>query len=406
LPQRYAVIGGLFLLSVITYLDRAAISSVKAPLVAELGLTDQQFGFALSIFALGYALGQVPSGWLADKLGPRVLLAAIVALWSILTAATGAVASFAALIAVRFFFGLAEAGAFPGAARAFYNWLPPSEHGRANGIVFSGSRLGGAIAFPLMAWLLAHGDWRNTFYALTLPGLLWAAGWFLRFRNHPKEPAAQAPQAAERHEGRPLPELIRETPIWRAMLQYFGANFTTFLCLSWMNPYLKERYKLNDGEAAFYSMIPLLIAAGAQWATGAYVDHLYSTGRRDISRSRPASFGFAVSALGAAMIPFAPTPAIAAACFSIATFGAEMTISPSWAFCLDLGGKHAGSVSGTMNMAGNLGSFVSANAFPWLRNLTGDAGAYFALVCVLNAIGIACWNGMKPPANQRVSSRT
>lgn len=389
---RYLVVAGLFVLSLITYVDRAAISSVKEPLASELRLDDQQIGLAFSIFALGYALGQVPSGWLADRLGPRVMLASIVALWSLLTACTGWVTGFASLLAVRFLFGLAEAGAFPGSARAFFNWLPSSEHGRANGIIFSGSRLGAALAFPLMAWLMTLGTWRDTFFLLAIPGLLWAAAWIILFRNHPATPPARS--AGDSGEGTPLAALLRQAPLWRAMLQYFGANFTTFLCLSWMNPYLKQRYALSSADAAFYTMIPLLIAAGAQWATGAMVDRLYRT-QRSISRSRPAMLGFAISAVGALAIPFAPTPALAAACFAVAAFGAEMTISPSWAFCLDIGGRNSGAVSGTMNMAGNLGSFVSANAFPWLARLTGDATAYFVLVAALNGLGVWCWRGMR-----------
>ena len=186
-----------------------------------------------------------------------------------------------------------------------------------------------------------------------------------------------------------------------AMLQYFGANFTTFLCLSWMNPYLKQRYSLTAETAAFYTMLILLVSATAQWATGFLVDSLYGSGRREISRSAPAAIGFAISAVGAAAIPFAPTAAIAAACFSLAAFGVEMTISPSWAFCVDLGGSSSGAVSGTMNMAGNFGSFVSANAFPWMQRVSGDATAYFALVCVLNLVGCWCWRGMKPTMTER-----
>jgi ACS family glucarate transporter-like MFS transporter len=354
-------------------------------------LDDQRIGLAFSIFALGYALGQIPSGYLADRLGPRAMLAAIVALWSLLTAATGWVTGFAQLLAVRFLFGVAEAGAFPGSARAFYNWLPSSEHGRANGIVFCGSRLGAALAFPLMAWLLTLGDWRQTFALLAWPGLLWALAWFVLFRNHP---ATKVESTRRTNEGTPLRTLLRQAPLWRAMLQYFGANFTTFLCLSWMNPYLKQRYQLSSADAAFYTMIPLLIAAGVQWATGTLVDRLYRT-EPQVSRSRPAMLGFALSAVGALLIPLAPTPALAAAAFAVAAFGAEMTISPSWAFCLDIGGRHSGAVSGTMNMAGNLGSFVSANAFPWLAGMTGDATAYFALVAALNLTGVWCWRGMK-----------
>jgi ACS family glucarate transporter-like MFS transporter len=316
-----------------------------------------------------------------------------VALWSLLTAWTGRVHSLAALLVVRFLFGIAEAGAFPGTARAFFNWLPVSERGRANGIVFSGSRLGAAGAFPLMAWLLSAGGWRQTFLWLAIPGVVWALLWALLFRDRPQQAVIAG--------GVPFAKAIRMRPMQLAMMQYFGANFTTFLCLSWMNPYLKQRYALTAEAAAYYPMLILLVSATAQWATGFLVDRLYRSGRRDVSRSAPAMVGFAISAVGAASIPFAPSAAIAAACFSLATFGVEMTISPSWAFCVDLGGSSSGAVSGTMNLAGNFGSFVSANAFPWLQRISGDATAYFALVCVLNAIGCWCWRGMKPTMAER-----
>jgi ACS family glucarate transporter-like MFS transporter len=330
------------------------------------------------------------------------MLGAVVAIWSILTAWTGWVNSFLSLLLVRFFFGIAEAGAYPGSARAFYNWLPPSERGRANGIIFSGARLGAAGAFPLMAWLLSVAGWRQTFVWLAIPGLVWAVMWLLFFRNHPKHPQKGRDEPQQRGVGLPLGEAIRTRPMHLAMLQYFGANFTTFLCLSWMNPYLKQRYSLSTEAAAFYTMAILLVAATAQWATGFVVDRLYiSANRREISRSAPAMIGFAVSAVGAAAIPFAPDATLAAICFSIAAFGAEMTISPSWAFCVDLGGRSSGAVSGTMNMAGNFGSFVSANAFPWLQGASGDATAYFALVCLLNLIGCWCWRGMKPTMAER-----
>src|SRR5918999_3936955 len=149
--KRYLVVIALALLSWITYVDRAAISSVKEPIAAELQLEDKAMGAVFSAFALGYAVAQIPAGWAADRFGPRLLLTVVVIIWSLLTGLTGIVTSFTALLAVRFLFGLAEAGAYPGPARAFYSWLPSSEHGRANGIVFAASRIGAALAFPLMA---------------------------------------------------------------------------------------------------------------------------------------------------------------------------------------------------------------------------------------------------------------
>jgi MFS transporter, ACS family, glucarate transporter len=400
--SRYLVVAGLFVLSVITYVDRAAISSVTGPLSAELSLNSQEMGAVFSVFALGYAAAQIPSGWLADRAGPRLMLAGVVAIWSLLTAWTGRVDSFSTLLVVRFLFGVAEAGAFPGTARAFFNWLPASERGRANGIVFSGSRLGAAGAFPLMAWLLSTGGgWRQTFFLLAVPGFVWALLWLLLFRDRPRADSVASEPPSEVG-GLRLGEAIRTRPMQLAMLQYFGANFTTFLCLSWMNPYLKQRYALTTEAAAFYTMLILLVSATAQWATGFLVDRLYASGRRGISRSAPATIGFAISAAGALLIPFAPDASIAAACFSLAAFGVEMTISPSWAFCVDLGGRNSGAVSGAMNTAGNFGSFVSANAFPWLQGVWGDATPYFFLVCALNVFGCWCWRGMRLSSRQSV----
>jgi ACS family glucarate transporter-like MFS transporter len=390
--SRYFVIAGLFLLSLITYVDRAAIASAKDAVARDLQLSDQAMGAVFSAFALGYALAQTPSGWFADRFGPRLMLTGVVVLWSLLTALTGWVQSLAVMLLVRFLFGLAEAGAFPGAARAIYNWLPPSERGRANGIMFSASRWGAAAAFPLMAWLLHAYDWRWAFYLLALPGLVWAAGWALLFRDRPRG-VAKVETAARETRGSLL-EILRSKALVLAMAQYFSVNFVTFLCLSWMLPYLKQRYALSNTEAAWYGMWPLLVGGAAQWASGFLVDRLYGSRFRPWSRRLPAMLGFALAAAGVGAIPFAGTPLAGAICFSIAAFGADLTISPSWAFCMDVGGSRSGAVSGSMNMAGNIGSFVSANAFPYLQTLTGGTSAYFLMVAAMSVGSGLCWLGM------------
>ncbi|HYO84323.1 MAG TPA: MFS transporter, partial [Bryobacteraceae bacterium] len=255
--NRYIVVTALALLSWITYLDRAAISSVKDPIAAELRLDDKAIGAVFSAFALGYAMGQIPAGWAADRFGPRVLLTGVVIVWSVLTGLTGVVTSFTALLCVRFLFGLAEAGAYPGTARAFYSWLPSSEHGRANGVVFAASRVGAALAFPLMAYLLQTRSWRGTFYLLAFPGILWAIVWYVFFRDRPRAAPGTGPARVE--PAMRLSDALRTVAFRLAILQYFATNFTTFLCLSWMNPYLKQRFSLSVSEAAYYTMAPLLV---------------------------------------------------------------------------------------------------------------------------------------------------
>ncbi len=391
--KRYAVVFALFVLSMITYIDRVCISSAKDPIAAELSLSDGAMGLVFSAFALGYALAQIPSGWFADKAGPRIALATVVGAWSLLTALTGAAWNLASLVAIRFLFGIGEAGAFPGSARAIVNWLPPGERGRANGVLFSGSRLGAALAFPLLAWMLTRWSWRPSFFILGGLGVVWAVVWLLWFRDRPAGYVAPPQTAAST--AAPLSRLFSQPGMALAMAQYFASNFTFFLCLSWMLPYLKKEYHLSDARAAAYAMAPLLLGATAQWISGWMVDALYRSRWRVWSRQIPALFGFALSALALVALTRVESAEAAIVCFTLAAFGTDMTISPSWVFCTDIAGARAGSMSGAMNMLGNFGSFVSANAFPFLHGLTGSASAYFCAAALMNAGAVICWLRMK-----------
>ena len=393
--SRILVVGLLFILSFIMYLDRAAISTAKDLIAADLALSNESMGLVFGAFALGYALAQVPSGFLADRIGPRIALAAVVTAWSVFTSLTGLMSSLWPLIAVRFLFGIAEAGAFPGSARAFYNWLPSEQHGRANGVIFSGSRLGAALSFPILAWLMSGLGWRAAFYVLGIPGIAWAAVWLAWFRDNPPQPLhpAGARQAADI----PFAAVFRSRPMMLAMWQYFSGNFTFFICLSWMLPYLMEHYRLARERAAWYSMIVLLVGATAQWVAGFLVDSLYRSRFRAWSRRIPAMAGFLLSAAGLLAMNQMRDPVSAVVSFTLATFGAELTISPSWAYCIDLGGRKSGAVSGSMNMIGNFGSFVSSVTFPVLYRWTGGSGAYFLLAATLNISSALVWLAMKPP---------
>src|SRR5439155_12424627 len=145
---------------------------------------------------------------------------------------------------IRFLFGAGEAGAFPGSARAICNWLPVGERGRALGVLFSGSRLGAAFAFPLLAWMLTRWQWRVAFLILGGCGVAWAGVWVLWFRDYPRTPLPVESAAPRLAIG--LRDVFRSRPMVLAMMQYFASNFTFFICLSWMLPYLKKQYHLTD----------------------------------------------------------------------------------------------------------------------------------------------------------------
>ena len=408
-PVRYRLIGLTFALSMLLYVDRVAISTARGPITSELGLSDTQFGWALSAFALGYALFQTPGGFLADRYGARVALTSVVALWSVFTALTGLARGYVALLVYRFLFGAGEAGAYPTCARAFYNWLPVSERGLAQGINFSGARLGAAFALPAIAWLVTAAGWRVAFYVLGAIGLLYSAAWWWWFRDLPEEhPSISAEERAlivERRAAVPAdasaPQLgasaiMSSANVWIAMGQYFASNFTFFFCLTWLFPYLQRTYDLQATQAGLLASAPLIGGAIGNWVGGSAVDALYRRGQWTTSRRLPAVIGFVLAAAGLLGSLAADGMYAKVLLLSVAVFGADMTLPPSWAFCIDIGRSNAGVVSGTMNMAGNLGSFVTSLAFPYLLIWTGSPSPFFILGATLNAAAAILWLRARP----------
>jgi ACS family glucarate transporter-like MFS transporter len=219
--------------------------------------------------------------------------------------------------------------------------------------------------------------------------------WLVWFRDHPEKSDSTAKPDVD-HAEQSFGAVFRSPAMMLAMVQYFAGNFTFFICLSWMLPYLKDRFSLSDAAAARYAMMPLLFGATAQWVAGFAVDRLHASSWRPWSRRIPAISGFILAIAGMIALTIAGSPVAAATCFALAAFGADLTISPSWTFCQDIGGRNSGAVSGSMNMVGNFGSFVSSIAFPWLIALTGSAGAYFLLAALLNVAAIVCWLWMRP----------
>ncbi len=351
-------------------------------------------GLIFGAFALGYALAQIPGGMLADRFGPRWILVACVVGWSLFTAWTGWVGGLLSLVAVRFLFGVAEAGALPAAARVFFNWLPVRERGRANGIAFSGTRLGAALSFPVFAWLIPGVGWRMSFVVFAGVGIVWAVGWAVFFRDHPEPPLRQEAVSA----GPPmtLVQALGSRGMVFNMVQYFAGNFTFFLSISWMLTYLENRYRLTPQAAAGYAMVPLLFAAGAMWVSGFAIDALYRTRLRPWSLRLPGMAGFLLAIGGLVALMRAETAPGAVACLIVTMFGADLTIAPSWQFCVDIGAKNSAAVSGAMNMVGNIGAFLSPIVFSRVYDpSTHDASRYFTAAACLNVVGVLCWLRMR-----------
>lgn len=405
--KRRLIVLATFLLSLLLYVDRVCISAAKDLVAKDLALSEIQMGWIFSAFSLGYALLQTPGGWMADRLGPRRVLALIVTVWSVFTGLTAVAWSFTSMLTVRFLFGAGEAGAFPGMARAVYSWIPMNERGRVQAINFSGSRLGAALTLPLISWAIVGIGWKATFVVLMAIGCVWALIWYAYFRDDPTEARwlgdserdyilanrqqVAAPANVSESVSWSRWPVLRSGTVWALCGQYFASNFTFFFGLTWFFPQLKSRYGLSGLEASVFAAVPMIGGALGCWVSGVWVDRLYSSDRWVLSRRLPAMCGFVLSAVGMVGSASAATPLSSSIWFTLCIFGADMTLPPSWSTCVDIGRRRSGVVSGTMNMAGNVGSFITSLAFPYLLKWTGSPMPFFYVAASFNMVAIGLW---------------
>src|SRR5215212_4491571 len=187
LPYRYRVLVFLCSLTTLTYLDRICISIVGVRIKSDLHLTNEQFGWVLGAFALAYALFEIPSGALGDRIGPRAVFIRIVLLWSLFTALTGLVTGLLSLLIIRFLFGVGESGTYPNCLIVISRWFPTNETGRALTWVGIGSQIGSAIAPLIIVPIATLYGWRMPFFVNAAIGVVWVLICFLWFKNFPSE---------------------------------------------------------------------------------------------------------------------------------------------------------------------------------------------------------------------------
>jgi MFS family permease len=402
---RYGVVAMAFLLGLVLYVDRAALG-VAAPFVRrELNLGTLAMGSVFSAFVFGYALCHIPGGWLGDRLGARRILSAIVVLWSVFTSATSLAFDFGSLLAIRFLFGAAEAGAVPNVSRSFARWIPAEERARAQGIFLAGMSAGGALAPPLVMFIILRWGWKSAFLALGAAGLLWAAAWFLWYRDDPRvhrhvnraelellPPASAAPSTD------PIPwrRLVKNGNVWAILAMYFTYGYTGYIYITWFPSYLIEGRGLPAMMAGVLSAVPAGLAIVAKPLGGWWSDRLSKRRGVVIGRRVVGMFGFALGAI--AVIPGILIPnAYASAIFlGVADAGAALAHGVCFAVCLDVGSKGAGTFSAMMLTAGSIGNALSALAFGAFLSRTGSWIPPFAIACGANLAGSLLWLKIDP----------
>jgi MFS transporter, ACS family, glucarate transporter len=403
---RYRVLWMAFLLAIITFLDRVCISFAAPHMMQDLGLTMVQMSVVFGAFTLAYSLFEVPSGWLGDGLGPRRVLTRIVLWWSAFTMLTGAAQGYRSLLVIRFLFGAGEAGAFPNAVRSFSQWFPARERGRANGVLFFGSRLGGALTAPLALALIQWWGWRASFVAFGSVGVVWAAVWYWSYRDRPADHPdvdsrelawiTQDGQALAQAVRTPWAQILSSPNLYAICAMYFALGYGLYFYFTWLPTYLTRELGFSMVTGGFFAALPFLLAGAANLAGGWCTDHLARTRGLRTARCTLGSLSFATCAALLVASTIVPSPTLKAILLALALASADFALSACWAVCLDVGATHAGVVTGFMNTSGNLGGLVGPLVVGWMVERWQSWSYPFFVTAAVYVMGALAWQCIDP----------
>ena len=379
-------------LAVLTYVDRVCISKAEPYLSERFHLTGEQMGLVFAAFSLGYALFEVPGGWLGDRIGPRRVLTRIVLWWSVFTAATGWAWNFTSLLTMRFLFGAGEAGCFPNLTKALKNRLADSERVRAQSILWLSARWGGAFT-PLVVTLIFDAgviSWRGLLLFFGALGVVWAAVFLSTTRDD--TPAARADDAPA-----PWGAMLRSRTVWLLCLQYMALNYAWFFYVTWLPKYLIEVLKVDGTKAALLNALPLFFGGVGCLVCGALAPRIAARiGRTGAARRFLACLGYASAAVLLLVAVSLRDPVLAMVVMGLASFANDFVMPVSWTACMDVGGRHTGTISGLMNMLGALVAGLAAIVSGKLHDLTGSWAPTFYLSAAAYAVGFLCWLFLDP----------
>lgn len=398
----------LFVLSAVAFLDRVNISIAGPLLESDYHFSKIQLGWVFSAFLAGYALFQTPGGRLADRLGPRRVLALGVVWWGVFTALTATVpASFGftllALMSMRFLLGAGEAVIYPASNQFVARWIPSTERGLANGLIFSGVGVGAGLTPPFITYLMLKHGWRSSFLVCAVLGLLAGLIWYLTARNTPQEhPLVSSNELTRIQSGLPpsmeaskrslVPwvRMLRSREVLATTLSYFTFGYVAWIFFSWFYIYLAEVRGLNLKTSALYSMMPFIAMALCSPLGGVLSDEITRSKGARAGRCGVAVFAMALAAIFLVYGSRAENVRVAVLVLAGGAGALYLSQSSFWSVSADIGGASSGSVSGFMNMGNQFGGMITASLTPWIASRLGWKAPFF-VAAALCLGGAAAW---------------
>jgi MFS transporter, ACS family, glucarate transporter len=399
---RWHVMAFLVIVSALTFLDRLNLSIAGKFIQDEFRLPNQTMGWILSAFVLGYAFFQVPGGWLADRYGPRAVITGAIVWWSVFSAATaiaprlpfahwfGLAWSFAI---VRFLIGLGEGATYPSANKIVSSWMGASQRGIGNSMFLAGIGVGGVVTPMLIAWVMKNWGWQASFYACGCIGIVIALGWYFYVRDRPSQHArVNLAELAQIHahdeesstarnsdapgESAPWGRVFSNATVWGLVLSYFFLGYASYLYYTWFYLYLVQVRHLTIVQGGLWGSTPFLAMAILTPVGGLASDAAVRRIGRRRGRQSVVWFGLASATSLLWWGSHTANNTLAIVTLAIAAGFIGFASTGWWAVCNDLTRNFSASLSGLMNMGGNLGGWISpvltayiATRFGWTRAL-------------------------------------
>ncbi|MGE7607898.1 MFS transporter [Peribacillus frigoritolerans] len=261
---------------IVSYIDRTVVSLSILKIGEDLSLDASKLGIVLSAFFMGYALMQIPGGWLADRFGSRKVIVIAVLFWSVFTALTGLAWSLTSLLLIRFLFGIGEGGYPSASTKAISDYFPADKRTKAQSTMMSSNSLGAALApiicAPLLVWL----GWRHVFWVISLLGIIFVIWFLLSTRQagvYSNSDKAHKPKQEE------YKQLLINPYLWKVLLVFFFINITSWGLSSWMPSYLMQVLGIDLKSIGIISAIPTLFMTAGMIMSGRIINKVGSNAK-------------------------------------------------------------------------------------------------------------------------------
>lgn len=401
---RWKVVTLIFLATAINYLDRANLSVAAPVLMKELNIDAAAMGVIMSAFFWSYSLMQIPSGVIVDRLGSKVAYSISIAWWSLASALTSIVNSFATLFGIRALLGIGEAPAFPTNTKVISQWLPKEERGVANGIFSAGITVGSAFTPPIITWLMVTFSWRISFVITGAVGFVWLIFWLVYFRNKPREfPGISEEELKHIESGMEQYvsaeakikwyQLLKYRNVWGLILGFFAQDYILYVFITWLPGYLVLARHMTILKMGFYAMIPYIFACFATIFGGWLSDYLIKNKGYSplMARKMIMTIGMFISV---AITPaaFVESATLALVLLTISLGGMMFANGAIWAVATHIAPPGAsGTLAGIQNFLGNLGGIAAPIVTGYIFKISGSFVPALLTAGIIALVGACCY---------------